>query len=116
MSASICSRRKSLPVIGSIRVLLAAMARSSRRLRRGRCMKRRKRMGMYRAPANVSRGTIEATVAPRAHVVVETTPVQAHDPMPSAFESTPEKFVAFVNRRAKERDAGSARTLAGDRS
>jgi hypothetical protein len=115
MSASICSRRKSLPVIGSIRVLLAAMARSSRRLSRGRCMKRRKRMGMYRAPANSSRGTIEATVAPRAHVV-ETTPVQAHDPMPSAFESTPEKFVAFVNRRAKERDAGSARTLAGDRS
>jgi hypothetical protein len=76
-------------------------------------MKRRKRMGMYKAPANFSRDTIEATVAPRAPV-----------PMPSAFESTPEKFVAFVNRMAatdghltsKERDAGSARTLAGDRS
>jgi hypothetical protein len=68
-------------------------------------MKRRKRMGMYKTPANFSRDTIEATVATPAPV-----------PMPSAFESTPEKFVAFVNRRAKERDAGSARTLAGDRS
>jgi hypothetical protein len=75
-------------------------------------MKRRKRMGMYKAPAGVSRGRIEETAMPRApnvieenaaphaHDVIEAAQPQAHDPMRSASESTPEKFVAFVNRMA----------------
>ena len=87
-------------------------------------MKRRKRMGMYKAPATSSRASIETTAVPRTHDVVEMPRERAHDPLRSAFESTPEKFVAFVNRMAatdgrltsKERDAGSAWTLAGDRS
>lgn len=58
-------------------------------------MKRRKRMGMYKAATMSSRST-EATE--HSHDFVETPAVQIHAPMQSAFESTPEKFVAFVNR------------------
>ena len=64
-------------------------------------MKRRKRMGMPRAPATPSRRGIEAPA--HAHGVVETPAVQVHEPMQSAFESTPEKLVAFVNRMAEAR-------------
>ena len=61
-------------------------------------MKRRKRMGLYKPSATPSRSSIEGPT--RAHGVVETTPMQAHDPVQSTLESTPEKFVAFVNRMA----------------
>ena len=62
-------------------------------------MKRRKRMGMYKAPATSSRGGGAASA--HAHDVVETRAVQVREPMHSVFESTPEKFVAFVNRMAE---------------
>jgi len=61
-------------------------------------MKRRKRMGMCKVPATSSRTGAGTTVAPRAHGVVEMPAVQMHEPMQPALESTPEKFVAFVNR------------------
>ncbi len=62
-------------------------------------MKRRKRMGMCKAlPALSSRAGVRTTVVPRAHVDAATPVVQIPEPMQSAFESTPEKFVAFVNR------------------
>jgi hypothetical protein len=66
-------------------------------------MKRRKRMGMYKAPGASSRGRIDPTAVPRADDLIETTQLQAHEAMQSAFESTPEKFVAFVSRMAEAR-------------
>jgi len=61
-------------------------------------MKRRKRMGMCKVPAMSSRAGAGTTVVPHAHGVVDTPAVQMHEPMQPALESTPEKFVAFVNR------------------
>ena len=58
---------------------------------------------MYKAPATSSRASVETSVAPHAYGVVEAPAVQIHEPMQSAFESTPEKFVAFVNRMAEAR-------------
>jgi hypothetical protein len=55
-------------------------------------------MGMCKAPVISSRTSIDTTLAPHARDVVEAPALQMHEPMQSAFESTPEKFVAFVNR------------------
>ena len=56
-------------------------------------------MGLYKSLATSSRGGIEAPT--HAHGVVGTPAVQVHEPVQPAFESTPEKFVAFVNRMAE---------------
>jgi len=62
-------------------------------------MKRRKRMGLCKVvPALSSRAGAGTTVVQHAHVDVATPAVQRHESMQPALESTPEKFVAFVNR------------------
>ena len=63
-------------------------------------MKRRKRMGMYKARANSARGNAD-TLSTHAHEVAGRPGEQAADLVPAAFESTPERFVAFVNRTAE---------------
>ena len=67
-------------------------------------MKRRKRMGMHKAPPMSSSARVDTAPAPCAHRVVEAPAVQTREPLQPAFESTPEKFVAFVNRMT---EAGS---------
>ena len=64
-------------------------------------MKRRKRMGMYRAAVTSPRGSIAQLAAPHAQEVAGLQREQTHDLVHSAFASTPEKFVAFVNRMAE---------------
>ena len=66
-------------------------------------MKRRKRMGMYVAPAISPRGSVETLTAPHTYEVAWLQREQSHDLLQSAVESTPEKFVAFVNRMAEAR-------------
>jgi len=66
-------------------------------------MKRRKRMGMSRVPAISPGAAVDTAAAPHAHGVAEAPAMQLHESMQPAFESTPEKFVAFVNRMTEAR-------------
>ena len=67
-------------------------------------MKRRKRMGLCKVvPALSSRAGAGTTVVQHAHVDVATPAVQRHESVQPALESTPEKFVAFVNRMTEAR-------------
>ena len=72
-------------------------------------MKRRKRMGMPGAPVNASRVTIDGATAPHPVDVVEMPRDLAKDPGQSQLESTPEKFVAFVNRMAEAEARSTSR-------
>jgi hypothetical protein len=82
--------------------MASVMARSSSSAVQGRRMKRRKRMGMYRAPVISPHGSNELLAAPHVHEIAGMQPDQRHDDLVDhAFESTPERFVAFVNRMAE---------------